>query len=173
MNRKLLIWSHTPIYTFSYYLESSIFFCIGSRMFTPLHNYLNYSNIHGLKTMSRPRVIYRHRRQDRRLDVLFIYTLAPQTDWCNYSSTILNIPDITRGSTHIGQYDYNNLSRILIHYKLFTWANTNISQQEQYIITHTGVPIPSILIRIRIAIVEVRQSFDRLYSTMEYIIHMG
>ena len=64
---KLSIWSDTHIYTFSIYLESSPSFCICSRMFTPLHNYLDHSSVHGVKTMSRLRAIYRRRRQDQRL----------------------------------------------------------------------------------------------------------
>ena len=64
---KLSIWFDTPIYTFSIYLESSPSFCICSRMFTPLQNYLEHSSIHGVKTMSRLRAIYRRGRQDQRL----------------------------------------------------------------------------------------------------------
>ena len=67
---KLSIWFDTPIYTFSIYLESSPSFCICSRMFTPLQNYLDHSSIHGVKTMSHLRAIYRHRRQDQRLCML-------------------------------------------------------------------------------------------------------
>ena len=64
---KLSIWSDTHIYNFSIYLESSTSFCICSKMFTPLQNYLDHSSVHGVKTMSRLRAIYRRRRQDQRL----------------------------------------------------------------------------------------------------------
>ena len=46
---KLSIWSDTHIYTFSIYLESSSSFCICSRMFTPLQNYLDHPSVHGLR----------------------------------------------------------------------------------------------------------------------------
>ena len=46
---KLSIWSDTHIYTFSIYLESSPSFCICSRMFTSLQNYLDHSSVHGAK----------------------------------------------------------------------------------------------------------------------------
>ena len=64
---KLSIWSYTHSYTFSIYLESSPSFCISSRMFTSLQNYLDHSSVHEVKTMSRLRAIYRRRRQDQRL----------------------------------------------------------------------------------------------------------
>ena len=74
-----MIWSDTHIYTFSIYLETSPSFCIYSRMFTPLHDYLDHSSIHGIKTMSRLRAIYSRWWQDQRLWVLFIATLVPLT----------------------------------------------------------------------------------------------
>ena len=76
---KLSIWSDTHIYALSIYLESSPSFCICSRMFTLLQNYLDHSSVHGVETMSRLRAIYRRRRQDQRLGVLFIATLVPLT----------------------------------------------------------------------------------------------
>ena len=43
------------------------------------------------------------------------------------TNTFLNIPVIIRGPIHIKQYDCKDISRILIHYKIFTWGHTNIS----------------------------------------------
>ena len=56
---KLSIWSDTPIYTFSIDLNISTSFCICSRMFAPIQNYLYHSSVHGVKTMSRLHAIYR------------------------------------------------------------------------------------------------------------------
>ena len=48
-------------------------------MFTLLHNYIEHSSIHGVKTLSRLRAIYRRWRQNQSLGVLFIATLVPPT----------------------------------------------------------------------------------------------
>ena len=47
-------------------------------MFTPLHNYLDHSSIHGVKTMSRPRAIYRRWRRDKKMRA--IYSCAGSTN---------------------------------------------------------------------------------------------
>ena len=42
------------------------------------------------------------------------------------TKTFLNIPVIIQGPIHIRQYDCKDISRLLIHYKIFTWGHTNI-----------------------------------------------
>ena len=140
----------TLTFIFSIYLESSTY-CnvICSRKFTLLYNYFDHASVHVVK--SAPCVIFFQTRAAGSNAISFIYSDAGSTN--SRKDRLLNVLDIARGTkghtpdnmitntfldisnttrraTHIKPFDYKNLSRILIHHKLFIRRNKTISLNE-------------------------------------------